>query len=151
MIDPNEPPEPNRLTMAGNGRPRTKEAVELVAVALAGGGTIREVAASTRVSERTIRRWLKKPGFVKRVGRFRAEAVLAGLNKLSDGMSKATNTLVGLLESTDERVKLQAAKATIELGLRARDSLELEERIRQLEEHHIPTRIKPRTFNDVVE
>ena len=98
------------------------------------GGTVREVAAVAGVGERTIRSWLKNQLFVRRVARLRAEAVAAGVNRLADGMSRATGVLMELLNSEDDRVKLTAAKSVIELGLKAREVLELDARIDQLEE-----------------
>ncbi len=134
MIEASEPSDATPSTTAGNGRPRSKEAREVVAVALATGGTVREVAAVAGVGERTIRSWLKNQLFVRRVARLRAEAVAAGVNRLADGMSRATGVLMGLLNSDNDRVRLAAAKSVIELVLKARQVLELEARIDQLEE-----------------
>lgn len=129
-MEPNaseHPPTPR------NGRPRRKEARELVAVALAGGATVAAAAAGANVGPKTVRTWLKDPGFVSRVDAFRSEAVAAALGKLTDGMADAGQVLRDLLRSNDEDVKHKAAVKIIELGSKLRTDVALADRLAALE------------------
>jgi hypothetical protein len=56
------------------------------------------------------------------------------LGRLADAMTEAADVLRNLLASEDERVRLPAARALLELGVKLRESVELEERLAALEE-----------------
>jgi hypothetical protein len=117
--------------VAGRGRSR---ADDLLVATLAGGATVEAAAALCEVSERTIYRRLKDPAFKARVAQARADLVERSLGHLSLGAVDAAVTLRNLLEAEDNRVKLGAARAILELGLKVRDSVEIEARLRTLEE-----------------
>jgi hypothetical protein len=57
-------------------------------------------------------------------------------------MARGADTLRKLLGATSEVVRLGAAKALIELGIRARDQVELEQRLAALE-RELGSRGKP--------
>jgi hypothetical protein len=116
--------------MAGRGRTGADEAL---AANLAGGMTTAQAAAKAGVAERTARRRLKDPEFCQLVQRLKTEAVNRAIAILGRSMSGASGVLVRLLSSADERIQLQAAREIIGLGLKARQSEELERRVADLE------------------
>ena len=108
--------------------------MELLAVAVAGGQTVKAAAESCSCSERQGYRISATPEFKSRVSAIRAEMTSQAVGELSAAASEAVTTIRELLASTNEPpVRLNAAKAILnalgplsELGeLRSRlDALE---------------------------
>ena len=117
--------------MAAGGR---KTADNALAVALASGMTVAAAAHVAGVSERTAHRRLADAAFARRVTEIRGEMVSRAVGRMTRGMTAAANTLLALLEAADERVRLGAAKAVLELGVKLREATELEARLLALEE-----------------
>jgi hypothetical protein len=61
--------------------------------------------------------------------------VQRSLGRMADGMSEAADVLRQLLAARSETVRLGAARSLLELGVKLRESVELEQRMRDLEEH----------------
>jgi len=116
--------------MAGSGR---HEADAALAVHLAAGLTATEAAVKVGVGERTVRRRLGTPAFRKLVDTVKAEAVTAAVAKLSGNMGKAADKLAALVDSPDDKTALAAAKALLEMALKARAAEDLEHKMRELE------------------
>jgi hypothetical protein len=116
--------------MAHRGR---FNAVSAVIAALSTGATHEEAAGHGKVSERTIRRWLTKPAFKRRLNAARAQLLESTIGKLSGKMMRAVETLEALLDAESETVRLGAARSIIELGAKLRDSREIEERLQDVE------------------
>jgi hypothetical protein len=55
------------------------------------------------------------------------------LGRLSDGMCEAAEKLRELLGARSEAVRLGAARSLLELGVKLRESVELERRVSELE------------------
>jgi hypothetical protein len=117
--------------VAGNGR---RNADEALAVALAAEQTLRDAAAAVGLSERTATRRWADAAFRRHVAELRGEMVARSLGRLADGMAEAADVLRRLLASKNERVRLGAARTLLEWGVKLRESVELEERLRALEE-----------------
>jgi HEAT repeat protein len=103
-------------------------------VALAQGRSTREAARRAKVSERTATRRMADPEFRIAVAEARAAMVERALGKLADGSTEAVDTLRRLLKAKAEGVRLSAARAFLEVGNKLRENVELEQRIRALEE-----------------
>ncbi len=102
-------------------------------VLLAAGATQTDAAATVGVSAKTVSRRLRDPQFANRVQETRAHLFEQSLGRLADGATEAVDTLRGLLASDEDRVRLSAAAKILELGLRARDAVEIERRVAALE------------------
>jgi hypothetical protein len=88
------------------------------------------------LSERTATRRWGDPAFRRRVAELRGEMVARSLGRMADGMAEAADVLRALLDAgTPPAVRLGAARALLELGVKLRESVELEERLRTLEEN----------------
>ena len=109
---------------------------QAVAVAgLAAGLTMTEVARQAGVSDRTIRRWLKRDAFRRRVEDARTELITGTVGRLADSAGEAVATLRQLLrEGNPPATRLGAARAILEMASRYRESEELERRLTVLEE-----------------
>ncbi len=116
--------------MAGSGR---KNADDALLAALAGGATVQQAAGQAAVSERTAHRRLADPAFRRRVADLRGEMVTRAVGKMADGMSDAAAKLRELLTAESESVRLGAARSLLELGVKMRESAELEQRLADLE------------------
>src|SRR5262245_42645707 len=79
------PGRARRHTVADKGRRGRSDADEALALALAGGQTIREAAAQVGVSERTAHRRLDDPKFRARVVELRSLVVMRAAGLLADG------------------------------------------------------------------
>ena len=116
--------------MAGSGR---RNADEALALALATGQTLRGAAAANGIGERAATRRMADPAFRRRVGELRGEMVSRALGRMADGMADAADKLRELLAAESESVRLGAARALLELGTKLRESVELADRVDELE------------------
>jgi hypothetical protein len=117
--------------VAGGNR---KIADDAFALALAAGSTIEAAARHAKISERTAYRRLKDPVFVKRVEHIRADLIQRTVARLAALGTIAADALGKLIQSKDERVRLGAARATLDYLYRGAEIFELERRLRELEE-----------------
>jgi len=113
-----------------SGRGRTDD---LLLAALAAGSPIEEAARTAGTSTRTAYRRLANPTFARRLAHARDEVLTAALGELVDYASDAITTLRSLLNASDDRIRLAAAKATLEQLLRLRETLTLGQRLAALE------------------
>jgi hypothetical protein len=108
---------------------------ERILMALACGSTIEQAAAKGEVTAKTVQRRMQEPEFRKRLHTLRSEMVSRAASMLTAAALEAVKTLLSLQnEQVQAAVRLGAAKAVLELGAKLRENVELEERIRQLEE-----------------
>ncbi len=115
--------------MAGRGR---QDANETLAAHMAAGLPITEAAERAGVGERTARRRLGDDNFRALVARLKSEAVAQAVARLSADMGKAAAKLAALIDATDDRVALTAAKALLEMALKARAAEEIEKKLQDL-------------------
>jgi hypothetical protein len=117
--------------VAGVGR---HEADEVLAAHLAAGKPLAAAARAVEVSETTVRRRLADPTFRRLLDQRKAELVGEAVALLGKSMSAAAGELVRLMtESSDQKIKLMAAKEILAAGLKARQALDLERRLDDLE------------------
>jgi hypothetical protein len=103
--------------------------------ALAGGETVAKAAAKAGVSERTIFRWQQDEDFRRQVAAACAEMFGRALGSMADGAVSAALTMRHLgLKARSETVRLGAARTILELGVKLRDSLDMEQRRAALEQ-----------------
>ena len=117
--------------MAHRGR---SNADEVLAAALAAGMWHRDAAAAAGVSERTVFRRVKDPAFRQQVAELRAVTTSEALGRLTGGMTGASDALNKLVSHRDPNVRHKAATKVIELALKVREQVELEERLARVEE-----------------
>ncbi len=118
--------------MAHRGR---KGADEALLLALACGATVEAAAQSVGLSRRTAQRRLGDAAFRQKLQGLRADMVQRTAGMLTAASMEAVKTLLALQkESIPAAVRLGAARSVLELGMKVRETAELEQRLRALEE-----------------
>lgn len=95
--------------------------------------SIEEGCKQAKVGKATLYKWLKNETFRYEIRRLRQEIVTGALENLKANVTKATEALVGLLDSQNETIRHRTAKDIIEFTQRAIENENLEERIENLE------------------
>lgn len=104
-------------------------------LALACGATAESAARQVGVSESTVFRRLTDSDFVRRLRAIRADMVQRTAGALTAAGSEAVRTLLELLKATNPgATRLGAARSVLEIGMKAREFAELEERLAALEQ-----------------
>jgi predicted transcriptional regulator len=119
--------------VTGNRKGR-KAADQAIIIALAAGRTIEDAAKTSGVSEATVFRRLRRDEFRERITTCQEEFLERSVAVLADGALAAALQLRTLvLNGRTDGIKLQAAKALLEVQLKVRRIVTLEKRIRKLE------------------
>lgn len=117
--------------MAHRGR---RNADEALALALACGATVEQAAQKAGVSARTAHRRLVDPAFTRRVHSARGDMAQRAGGLLTGAAMESIKTLLELRRPpAPPAVRLGAARAVLEFGLRVREAAELEARLAALE------------------
>jgi hypothetical protein len=107
---------------------------DAAALAIARGQQVKLAAKETGVGLRTLHRWLTEDqDFRRRVGELRDELFSEAVGRLSDLAGLAADTLGDLLDSNDEKVRLQACRAVLDCGIRLREAAEWQARVAAIE------------------
>jgi len=73
-----------------------------------------EAARKARVGKSTVSRWKQNPVFADALERTREANLAASRERLVDGLAKAIEAILGLLDSHDANVRLKAALAVLD-------------------------------------
>lgn len=112
---------------------RTKD--DTAILALACGATVEKAAQQARLSKRTLYRRLADPAFRRQVQAVRGDMVQRTAGTLTAAATEAVKTLLALQQaSTPAAVRLGAARAVLEIGIKMREVADLEERLAVLEQ-----------------
>jgi hypothetical protein len=123
--------------MAANGTTTTRgrrDTDEQLALLIAAGLPVSTAAQRAHVSLRTARRRLTEAAFTARVEHYRTRLVAETLAKLEGAMIGAADALRDLVAHDDPHVRCRAAVEVLKNALRVRESHDLAERVRRLEE-----------------
>jgi len=95
--------------------------------------SIEQGCKRAKVSKATVYGWLKNETFRHELKRQRDAVIERALDSLKANISKATETLVKLLDSDKETIQARAAEDIIEFTQKALEYEDLDKRIRALE------------------
>ncbi len=95
--------------------------------------TYTESCKEAKINKTTLYKWLKEPEFKAELDRQRDEVAAEAFGVLSQGLTKAVETLVGLLDNKDDRLKRLAAKDVIDFIIRHKENEDLDERLKEVE------------------
>lgn len=113
---------------------RRKPNDDALVLALASGKSVAAAARQCGVCERTVYRRLADPAFRKQLTAVRADLVTRTAGKLTAAGLTAVQTLLDLQKADmPPAVRLGAAKAVLEAGVRLREGEQLEARVTELE------------------
>ena len=114
---------------------RLTEKQEKVLPVLLANPCIAEAARQSGVcTSKTLHEWFREAAFKAEVDRLRNEVFNEAMELLKSGSKKATETLIKLLDSDQEKTRLAAAKELLGFSFRSKETLEIEERINSLEQ-----------------
>lgn len=113
---------------------------DVLVAALARGVSHTAAAQQSGFSRRTVQRRLDDPKFRDEVRRTRDGLMSEAAGRVAALLESASDALRDLLTSTDEGVRLSAAKSTFDVAVKLRTNADLESRLQQLEEQ---IRVKP--------
>jgi hypothetical protein len=88
---------------------------------------------AARISKTTFYTWMQDEGFAAEFEKQRNEIVEAAFGMIAANIEKAVSTLVGLLDTKDDRIKRLTANDIINHFLKRRELADLEERIERIE------------------
>jgi transposase-like protein len=112
-----------------------RSADEAVLLALACGATVEAAARQAGVSPATVYRRLQDAAFIRRLQRLRFDMVQRTAGALTAAATEAVRTLLELMKAPSPHAsRLGAAKAVLEIGVKLRETAELEVRLTALEE-----------------
>jgi hypothetical protein len=115
-------------------KPKTPKNIELLLQSLACGATIEMAARQAGLSRRTVDRRLADPKFRRNLSRLRADMVTRATGMLTAASMESVRTLLDLQKSGTPAVKLGAARSVLEFASKLREIVDIEERMRELEE-----------------
>lgn len=112
-----------------------KKNEDALLVALACGATVENAARQCDLSERTIYRRLGEPDFKRRLQGVRGDMVSRAAGMLTAAGMESVRTLLELQKpGQTAAIRLGAARAILELGLKFREVVDLETRLAELEQ-----------------
>ena len=107
---------------------------DILVTTLACGGTVENAAQRAEISERSVYRRLEHPEFKQLLKDFRGELLKRTAGVLSAASIEAVKTLHSLMDrNCSPGTRLGAARSVLELSLRLRDVVDVEERLSELE------------------
>ncbi len=95
--------------------------------------TYSEGCKKAKVNRTTFYEWLKLPEFKAELDRQRDEIAAEAFGALSQGLTRAVEALVSLLDNKDDRLKRLAAKDVIDFIIRHKENEDLDERLKEVE------------------
>ena len=96
--------------------------------------TYTEACKKAKVNRTTFYEWLRIPEFKAELDRQRDEIAAEAFGVLSQGLTKAVENLVGLLDHKDDRLKRLACKDVIEYIIRHKEIEDLDKRLTVIEQ-----------------
>lgn len=116
----------------GHGEKLTRKQDEAI-MALLSETTIGAAALKVGVSEVTLGRWLKLPEFAAAYKEARRQVMEKSIAQLQNSTWAATSTLVRLLGSPSDSIRLRASIAILDQANKGADTLDFAERLAALE------------------
>lgn len=97
--------------------------------------TTRAAAAAAEIPESTIWRWLREPDFADALSKAKTALLDSVLTSLAATSGKAIEALCSVLDDKEAQAstKVSAARAVLEYGLKVREAVETENRLKLLE------------------
>ncbi len=120
----------------------TERQTQAIPVVL-GSATLRAGLEAANLHRSTWYRWLSEPPFRTAVDTARREASDEALTDLRAGIRFAVTSLLGLVASKNEAVRLSACRTVLELAQRGVEAEELAGRLARIEAALIPTEARP--------
>ena len=95
--------------------------------------TYTEGCQKAGINKTTLYKWLKQPEFKVELDHQRDEITSEAFNTLTQSLTKAIETLTGLLDNQDDRLKRLTAKDIIDFIIRHKENEDLDKRLTEVE------------------
>ncbi|TKJ34766.1 MAG: hypothetical protein CEE38_16535 [Planctomycetes bacterium B3_Pla] len=95
--------------------------------------TFTEGCEKAKINKTTLYKWLKSPEFKAELDRRRDDVAAEAFGVLTQNLTKAVESLVGLLDHQDDRLKRLTAKDVIDFIIRHKENDDLEKRLTVIE------------------
>lgn len=96
--------------------------------------TFEQGCKKARINRTTLYKWLKIPEFKAELNKQRDEVAAEAFGVLSQSLTKAIETLAGLLDNKDDRLKRLAAKDVIDFIVRHKENEDFDKRLTAIEQ-----------------
>ena len=111
----------------------TPEKDVMLALALASGTSISDVAAQADIDRRPVYRKLEDPDFRRLVAEYRDRLISTALGRIADSMTRGADALVQMIDAPEPHIRIRAIRTLFSFGMRLRDSIDLNTRMREVE------------------
>jgi Helix-turn-helix of insertion element transposase len=101
--------------------------------AIVASPTYSEGCEKAQINRTTFYEWLKEPEFKAELDRQRDEITTEAFGVLSQSLTKAVESLAGLLDNKDDRLKRLACKDVIDFIIRHKENEDLDRRLTEVE------------------
>jgi hypothetical protein len=118
--------------MIGHGEKLTRKQEQAIS-ALLTEATVAAAADKAGVTEATLRRWQREEGFRAAYLEARRQVVEKAIAQMQQSSWAASSTLIRLLGSSSDSVRLRAAMAILDQANKGLEMLDFEERLSALE------------------
>jgi hypothetical protein len=95
--------------------------------------TFTQGCEKAKINKTTLYKWLKSPEFKAELDRRRDEVAAEAFGVLTQNLTKAVESLVGLLDHQDDRLKRLTAKDVIDFIIRHKENEDLDKRLTVIE------------------
>jgi hypothetical protein len=106
--------------------------------ALLAASSIRQAAAATGLGEKSIRRWLQRPEFSSAYEQARHQVFAEALTNLRSATQDAVEALRTAVKEETGALRVKAATAVLRLSIESAETLQLEARLKRLEQVLLP-------------
>ena len=96
--------------------------------------TNEEARRKVKVSRETLNRWLHEPAFQDELKRQREAVATEAYSRLKAAMLEATDALLGLLKTDNERLRRDVANDIVRINLQVREMEDFADRLSRLED-----------------
>lgn len=120
--------------MMGHGNKLSRKKEQAI-VALLEAPTVRDAAERVKISPTTLYKWMQLPEFDRAYRQARREAMAVAIARLQQASSEAVRTLEEVMGDTEATPasRVTAARAVLDLALKATEIEQIEERLTELE------------------
>ncbi len=114
-------------------KPKLTERQRKAIPAIVSSPTYTQGCRKAKINKGTLYKWLKIPEFKAELDRQRDEVASEAFGVLTQSLTKAVETLVGLLDNKDDRLKRLTAKDLVSFVIQHKENEDLDKRLTEIE------------------
>ncbi len=114
-------------------KPRFTERQRKAIPSIVSSPTYTQGCKKAEINKATLYKWLKIPEFKAELDRQRDEVASEAFGVLTQSLTKAVETLVGLLDNKDDRLKRLTAEDLVSFVIQHKENEDLDKRLTEIE------------------